>query len=179
MKILMSFSKLWLTLTVLGTKLWVKLWCSLIVHWLRFIVLDLTIWTALISVTICVFGYISKFAIKFCGAPIRLSLIQILSRSSKMVMFNWKLLLSQVAGMLLLDRILSNPFNFMFRGICKKLFKQFKFILFLDTSTKQNHLQIEEMRNMILTKPFLKNLAEPKNLIYGGTQTIILPFQKI
>ena len=49
-----------------------------------------------------------------------------------------------------------NPLNFMFRGICKKLLKKFKCILYRDESIIQKYSEIQELRNAILTKPFLK-----------------------
>lgn len=44
----------------------------------------------------------------------------------------------------------------MFRGICKKLLKQFKFILYSNSEKQQKYLEIQHMQNFILTQPFLK-----------------------
>lgn len=63
----------------------------------------------------------------------------------------------------------------MFRGICQKLLKQFKFILYSNTPTEQKHLQIDEMRNTILTKPFLKlgRAKEPLLWRYANNNIVI------
>lgn len=74
-----------------------------------------------------------------------------------------------------------NPFNFMFRGICNKLLKKLKFILYSNTSTEQKHIQIEEMRNTILTKPFLKlgRAKEPHLWRYANDDNAILKLDSV
>lgn len=76
---------------------------------------------------------------------------------------------------------LVNPNKHMFRGICPKILKQFKYILYSDTDKQEKYKQIQEMKKYILTQPFLKlgRSLQKQPWKYANDKTAIKSLDKV
>ena len=70
-------------------------------------------------------------------------------------------------------KTLVNPNQKMFRGVCPKILKRLKAILYTDGAREQKLLEIQEMKTFILTQPFLKlgRSLEKKPWKYANNET--------